>query len=313
MALSSRAASSKTAPIKPIELEGRVSEKVNWREVVAWVSDLPPMPQVAAKALSMVENPTINGKDLADVLLKDPALAARILKIANSAMFSRQREITTLIQAIMIIGVKAIKGIIVAASLRQMSKSMLPVEKLIWENSMFSAIAASTLAKKFNKKFVDEIFLLALLHSLGQIVLVSNEKTAKHYAAVLTHIKEQRIGYMEAEQEVYGFSHPLIGALVAKKWNFSEDTCNIILHYKNPIEKGKPVNEHEEKIGFINFSDLLSHFFGIGSPEGYPETKDSLFEVAAYIGFDPKKIEEEVSAVGEELKEKFQSERHAYE
>src|SRR5258708_18788725 len=99
---------------RPTEFEGRLAKGKDWREIVAWVGDLPPMPHVAARAISMVENPDTTAPELTDLLSSDTALAARVLKIANSAMFSRQREITTLNQAIMIIGFKALKGIIVA-------------------------------------------------------------------------------------------------------------------------------------------------------------------------------------------------------
>ena len=105
----------------PREFEGRLSQGKDWREIVAWVGDLPPMPQVASRAISLVENPDTTASELTDLLSTDAALAARVLKIANSAMFSRQREITTLNMAIMVIRFKALKGIIVAATLRQLN------------------------------------------------------------------------------------------------------------------------------------------------------------------------------------------------
>ena len=123
------------------EFAGRIAANKDWREIVAWVGDLPPMPNVASRAIQMVENPDCTAPELAKLLASDPALAARVLKIANSAMFSRQREITTLNQAVMIIGFKALKGIVVAATLRQMSgRGSAAIEKLVWENSMCCAM-----------------------------------------------------------------------------------------------------------------------------------------------------------------------------
>lgn len=114
---------------RPQEFEGRLAQGKDWREIVAWVGDLPPMPQVAAKAIVMVEDPDTTAQKLTDLLSNDTALAARVLKIANSAMFSRQREITTLNQAVMVIGFKALKGIIVAATLRQLNKKIRQARK----------------------------------------------------------------------------------------------------------------------------------------------------------------------------------------
>lgn len=297
----------------PQEFEGRIARGKDWREIVAMVGDLPPMPNVASKAIQMVENPDTTARELTDVLAKDTALAARVLKIANSAMFSRQREITTLGQAIMMIGFKALKGIVVAATLRQMSKSSGQIEKLVWENSMATAMCSSSIAKRLKKRYVDEIFLLGLLHSLGQVVLLFNPDTSRDYKKILAAIKERSIDYVTAEQELFGFAHPLIGALVAKKWNFSAETCQVILHYKDVIEGARPESESEEKTAIVQLADLVSRAAGIGSPEGYPESVESLHELAVYVGFEQKDVAKVIDEIIEETKGQFQKERHVYD
>ncbi len=268
---------------RPAEFEGRLTQGKDWREIVAWVGDLPPMPQVASQAIAMVEDPTTTAQSLNDLLSKDTALAARVLKIANSAMFSRQREITTLNQAVMIIGFKALKGIIVAATLRQLNKRFGKTEQLIWENSMATAMCSTQLARSLKKPYVEEIFLLGLLHSLGQIVLLVQSETAKDYKLVLKQIKESSVDYSTAEQEVFGFAHPLIGALVAKKWNFSPDSCQVILHYRDPLEGAEPASELEEKTAIVRLADLVAHAAEIGSPEGYPDPKPEILQTMKYL------------------------------
>ncbi|MBX7137158.1 MAG: HDOD domain-containing protein [Oligoflexia bacterium] len=298
---------------RPGEFEGRIAVGKDWREIVAWVGDLPPMPHVASRAISMVENPETTAAELTEVLQSDTALAARVLKIANSAMFSRQREITTLNQAIMIIGFKALKGIIVAATLRQINKSFGNLEKMIWENSMCTAMCASVVAKKLRRRYVEEIFLLGLLHSLGQIVLLANTATQKDYLRIMNMIRDEQIDYVTAEQEVLGFAHPLIGALVAKKWNFSPETCQVILHYKDPLDSTKPDNELEEKTGVVCLADLISHAAGVGNPEGYPSDLAEISKVATWVGFDPKNAQSDLEAIINETQEQFSREKHVYE
>lgn len=297
---------------QPKEFEGRVAKGRDWREIVAWVGDLPPMPHVASRAIQLVEDPNVTAPDLTELLSSDTALAARVLKIANSAMFSRQREITTLNQAIMIIGFKALKGIIVAATLRQVNKSFGKSEQIIWENSMCTAMCATSISKKLKKRYVDEIFLLGLLHSLGQIVLIFNKETAADYKKVLDLIKTQTIDYCTAEQDVLGFAHPLIGALVAKKWNFSADTCQVILHYKDPIEAA-PTSEQEEKTTIVQLADLMSHAAGVGSPDGYPKEQAEIERLAIFAGFDPKTVQASIQQIVEETVQQFQNEKHVYE
>lgn len=297
----------------PKEFQGRIAEGKDWREIVAWVGDLPPMPHVASRAISMVENPETTAQELTDVLSSDTALAARVLKIANSAMFSRQREITTLNQAIMIIGFKALKGIIVAATLRQINKSFGNLEKLIWENSMCTAMCATVISKRLRKRFQEEIFLLGLLHSLGQIVLLAQKDTAKDYKLVLEKIRDEAYEYAPAEQEIFGFAHPLIGALVAKKWNFSPETCQVILHYCDPLDSSAPESELEEKTAIVKLADMVSHAAGIGSPEGYPSTPETMHAVATYLGFDPKNVQADFEEIINETQVQFSNERHVYD
>lgn len=296
---------------KPKEFEGRLSGDKDWREIVAWVGDLPPMPQVASRAIAMVEDPDTTAVDLTDLLSTDTALAARVLKIANSAMFSRQREITTLNQAIMIIGFKALKGVVVAATLRQLNKEFGRMQQLVWENSIGTALAAMLIARKLHKRYIEEIFLLGLLHSLGQIVLLVQTETARDYKKVIDLIKSAGLDFVSAEQQFFGFAHPLIGALVAKKWNFSSDTCQIILHYKDPIEE-PPANETDEKTAIVQLADLMAHAAQIGSPAGYPDQTALMHEIAAYLGFDQKEIPTLFEKLIEETKEQFEREKHIY-
>lgn len=296
---------------RPTEFEGRLTQGKDWREIVAWVGDLPPMPQVASQAIAMVEDPTTTAQSLNDLLSKDTALAARVLKIANSAMFSRQREITTLNQAVMIIGFKALKGIIVAATLRQLNKRFGKTEQLIWENSMATAMCSTQLARSLKKPYVEEIFLLGLLHSLGQIVLLVQSETAKDYKLVLKRIKEESVDYSTAEQEVFGFAHPLIGALVAKKWNFSPDSCQVILHYCDPLEGAKPASELEEKTAIVRLADLIAHAAEIGSPEGYPDPKPGILETMKYLQIEADH-EEFLEKLVASTREQFEEEGSIY-
>lgn len=297
----------------PKEFEGRLTSGRDWREIVAWVGDLPPMPTVASRAIGLVENPDCTASELTKLLSNDTALAARVLKIANSAMFARQREITTLSQAIMVIGFKSLKGVIVAATLRQLQKKFGPLERMVWENSMCCGMAASNIAKMLRKKYVEEIFLLGLLHSLGQIVLLFQKETSKDYPLVVDKIKATNADFATAEQEVFGFAHPLIGALVAKKWNFSTDTCQSILHYCDGIETEKPESELEEKTAVVRLADLISHAAGVANPEGYPIKMDEIFKLAKYIGFPEASVEESITKLIEDTKATFERERHIYD
>lgn len=275
------------------EFQSRISGGKDWKEIVAWVGDLPPLPHVAAQALGMIEDPDTTAGKLTELLGGDTALAARVLKIANSAMFSRQREITTINQAIMTIGFKTLKGIIVAATLRQLNRKFGKIEQMLWENSACTAVAARTISAKLRKPYAEEAFLLGLLHDLGKLVLM--RQVSEEYEKIVK-LTSQGTPFYVAEQEEFGFAHQLIGALVAKKWNFSIETCQVILHHHDPIPDG-PLNTEAEKTLIIQTADAIAHVLGKGHQEGYPDLRADALKGAARLGLaepDAIKLIEEI-------------------
>ncbi|MCC6952567.1 MAG: HDOD domain-containing protein [Deltaproteobacteria bacterium] len=264
----------------PEEFNGRLSTGKDWTEIVAWVNDLPPLPHVASQALVLVEDPDTTAQKLTNLLGQDTALAARVLKIANSAMFACQREITTLNQAIMVIGFKSLKGIIVAATLRQLSRNFGNIEKMIWENSTCTAVGCYQLAQQLKKPYMDEVFLLGLLHDLGKLVLV--RQIPKEYQKIVDGVKKGKL-FTDVEQDTLGYAHALIGALVAKKWNFSLDTCQVILHHHDPLDD-TVTDLQEEKTAVVVAADLIAHQLGFGHPQGYPDPAPEMARALKRIG-----------------------------
>ena len=281
------------------EFQSRVAAGKDWKEIVAWVGDLPPLPHVAAQALSLIEDPDTTAAKLTELLGGDTALAARVLKIANSAMFSRQREITTINQAIMTIGFKTLKGIIVAATLRQLNRKFGKVEQMLWENSTCTAMGARYIATRLKRTYVEECFLLGLLHDLGKLVLM--RQVAKEYEAIVDKTKKGTF-FVDTEQDTFGFAHPLIGALVAKKWNFSLETCQAILHHHDPI-KDSPRSELDEKTAIIQTADLIAHTLNFGHLEGYPDCRPHAIQAAKKLGFSDVDAENLIAEVAEAFKE----------
>lgn len=266
--------------ISPLQYKTRISSGKDWNEIVSVVRDLPPLPHVASRALALVEDPNVNANQLTSILQKDPALAARVLKIANSAMFAVQRKITTLSQAIIIIGFKTLKGVILAATLRQINRKSGELERLTWENSMSSAIIAHTICHHLRKPYADELFLCSLLHDLGKLVIAA--QIPKEYDRIVQQTKQGK-RFVEIEQEILGFSHPLIGALVAKKWNFSDAICQVLLHHHDPLSF--PITEDIYlRTAIVQLSNSIAHVLGYGNVEGYADYSQDLPEQFKLVG-----------------------------
>lgn len=295
------------------ELKHGINE-FDWREVVALTDDLPPMPNIAWKAINLLENENVLGAKLNEVLSKDTALVTRVLKIANSAIFARPREISSINQASILIGYKTLKGIIYAASVRKMYTDMTKIQEKVWEHSIATAIFATNIATFLNKSYLDEVFLFGMLHSLGQLALLNLENTKTKYFKVFEIIKEKGKTYLEAEQEVFGFTHSLVGALLAKKWNFPIDTCQVILHYLDPFDPSS-IHEYDDvaqKTSLVRLSSLLSHKLNIGSPDGYIVDLKEITGLAKFIGFNKETYKKDLDSLCAISKEQFLKEKENY-
>jgi HD-like signal output (HDOD) protein len=301
----------------------------NWTKILELISDLPPIPAVANKAIQLAESPLVSTQKLNDVLATDTALTARILKIANSAMFARQKQITTLSQAIMTIGFKSLKGIIVAAAVKQINKTNSDYNKLVWNSSVASAIASSLIATNLKKRYREEVYILGLLRNIGQLAMANHKELQKKFPDVVTLVTAEGCNEVEAEEKVYGFTHPVVGSLLAKKWNFPDETCDILLSYRHVPENKKAAFEQEEKAAIIYMAELLcirakipgtimSHNPGCQENDEVCQIKvvednKILERIANFLELAPAdKIDEEIENMAKELSERYYNDCQMY-
>jgi len=290
------------------EYRGRFGHGRTMADILAWVEDLPPMPDVIRRALQLVDDIKTIPEELARVIMLDPALASPILRCANSVSLGQQREIATLEEAVLVVGMGQIKTMLIASALRRWNGSFGPVQRLVWEKSLGAACGARVLCEQLNKRYRDELNLTGLLHNLGQIVLLSHKDFGKVYPDVLKRIRECDEDFVTAEREIIGFSHPLIGALVARKWDFPYSTCRAILHYAEPCKS--IADEEDEKLAVLKLAAEIGLTLGFGRPPTYSLDPEELETLAGLVGLDP--AQDDLKAVMSEIKTRFTSEVSAY-
>lgn len=192
-------------------------------------SDLPTIPVVATKVMQLVESENTTSEELAKIVASDPAVAARVLKISNSSFYGCQRQIHTLSHAIMILGFGTLKSLVVAASVKQVYKPYGLTEKMLWEHSFGAGLAARIIAGVTRLVNEEEAFLGGLFHDIGKIIM--NTMDSQQFQSVMQKCYNDRISFLEAEQQVYPYSHAEVGALVIKKWNFPEFLMHAVLKH----------------------------------------------------------------------------------
>ncbi|ROQ93373.1 HDOD domain-containing protein [Desulfosoma caldarium] len=195
--------------------------------------DLPAMPHVASEALQKMSNPDVRVEDLQRILAKDPALAARVLKLANSSFYARSRTIATLRDAVVVVGLKTVRALILASVTRDLFDPFGLTEKLLWEHAVGCALAARTLAVTLRFSKQEECFLAGLLHDVGKMILLT------HRSEPMRRIIEEvynnpSLSFVDEERETFGFDHSQVGHLLAAKWRFPEEIIEAIACHHRP-------------------------------------------------------------------------------
>ncbi|RII31049.1 MAG: HD family phosphohydrolase [Geobacter sp.] len=233
--------------------------------MIMTAGDLPTIPVVATKVMQLIESETATAEELAKVVAADPAVAARVLKISNSSFYGCQRQIQTLSHAIMMLGFSTLKSLVVAASVKQVYKPYGLTEKMLWEHSFGAGLAARIIANSTRTVNEEEAFLGGLFHDIGKIIM--NTVDSLRFQTVMQKCYNDNISFLDAELQVYSYTHAEVGALVIKKWNFPAFLMQAILqhHYFDFAQDEDPYQMRLTCV--VGLANLFCHKLGIGVRE----------------------------------------------
>lgn len=234
-------------PIQPkIDIEELVSTKV------------PMMPGSAARITSLLNDVNASSKQLTDAITYDPILTARILRLANSPIYSLQKNVSTLRHAVEVVGMKAIYEIlIIGLAADSFAKEIRNSEKgrKIWEHSLAVALLSRELGHVLRLRGTEEAFICGLLHDIGKILLLKND--FQQYSDILEENDEMQMLLQEANN--FGYNHTQIGSLVASRWGLPDGVCHTILNHHNPSQSEQ----------FLVVAHLISAADSIANNKGF--------------------------------------------
>jgi two-component system, cell cycle response regulator len=192
-------------------------------ERVKQAENLPSLPTIAIEVLRLTRSDDVSMEQLASVIQNDPALSGRILKVVNSSMFGMAREVGTIKQAMVIMGLRAVKVMALSFSvvdaLRGTSDETFDMQGY-WRRSLTAAVAARLLGKALHPKIAEEAFVAGLLSDIGMCAAarcISDE--------YLPTLAEWRLGsdpLCSVELERIGVTHATLGRELLKTWNLPD-------------------------------------------------------------------------------------------
>ena len=235
-------------------------------DVVRHLGELPPLPQVALRAVRISADSDTSSKELQNLIRTDQALSAQLLKIANSAMFGRMREVVTLTDAVLTLGFSTTRSVVIASSVKNLFTRgpTSALEQTLWEHSLATAIAGSAFSRGLGLAASEEIFVTGLLHDIGKSVLAL--KFPEAYGALAGRFHEQGGDELSMELDAFGFDHAMVGEALLGSWNLAEGIRAGVRWHHDPIQAPP---EHRRMVALVALGNqvAIELQLGIGSPE----------------------------------------------
>lgn len=231
-------------------------------EIVHRVDELPALPYVTYRVLTLTSDPKTSIAELADTITNDQVLTAKVLRMANSAFYGYARRIFSINEALIILGFNTVRNLVFAASVQNVMDQeftgyVLPKGDL-WNHSMTTALLARLLSRNAGFELHDKAFTAGLLHDIGKIIL--NTYMKERFTEVLDTVKTQNVPFSEAEQRIFGFDHAMVGAKVAEKWNLPDELVEAIAKHHCPAD----AKLNPKLTSVIHIADAASMSMGIG-------------------------------------------------
>lgn len=232
--------------------------------------DLPTLPTVASAIISLTSREDVTLSDIADLVSKDIALSAKILKVSNSSFYSFPQQIGSINQAVSILGINAVRSLVLSfsfLSIKAGNKSEHFDFQKFWERSLSQAVAAKLVLEKVKGADTEEIFISGLLQNLGELIFAKT--FPEKYEQVLIRQESESTLVSEIEKEILGVDHCTIGYEVAKHWGFPEVLLTPLLFHHDPSQYVGQNNKIKTTVDAVYLSDILINIMHASNPEDY--------------------------------------------
>lgn len=239
-------------------------------KIILETVDIPSLPPIAMKVLQLINDDYSSIKELEKLIGRDQSFSARLLRIANSPYYGRDRSIDTISTGILLIGFNTMKSLVVAASLKDLHRKFGLFEQRLWEHSLGVSIAASLLAIETKLMTPEEAMIGGLIHDVGKTIL--NNSMPESYSVIVERVYEAGQPFLDVENEMLGFNHCHVGGLISRKWKLPKNLESVAEFHHATDFSGMEDPSHVNLCKVVNVADAMCAVLGIGlrAPlEGY--------------------------------------------
>jgi HD-like signal output (HDOD) protein len=266
------------------------------------IAALPTIPEVATKIMNMVNDPDVSFKAVAEEISKDQAMTTNILKLCNSAYFSKGKEISSIDRAIVTLGIREVTNIVMVVAAKPLLDKFVIGYDLAKGELWKQGLLVGTMAKKIalqrkRKDIADIVFTGGIIHNIGKTVLAIFVQNT--YNDIMNEITSKNITFSEAEKSIMGYSHEEISEKILEKWNFPPVLRAIARYYSEPE---KAPQQFKQEVSIVHIANTVSIMagIGIGSDGLFHQLSSDAIEVT---GINNEELEELFAKIPEMTKQ----------
>ncbi len=241
------------------------------------------LPTVFYQILDAVQSPESSFDDIGKLIASDFSLVAQLLKLVNSSFYGFPEKIDSIPHALNIIGTEQLCCLVMASAVVArfdgIPEEFVTMESF-WHHSVACGLAARSIAKHKNFSNPESLYVAGMLHDIGSLVIY--KQIPNQALQALNRCNQWGIPLAQAEKEVFGFDHTLIGKLLIEQWKLPESWSEVAQFHHNPTGS----IEYAEQTAIVHLADHIAHNSRLGSA-GYSGIKSLDSIVWETLNIDP--------------------------
>lgn len=235
-----------------------------WEAVVGGLDQLPALPEVVVDLLDYLRGSEVDAGQLAHKIARDPALATKLLRVANSSFYGLQSQVASVQDALVVLGLRAVGTLVTAAAIVRHCQALAATsedQRTFWRHCGGTAICARVLARRVGIS-PESAYTAGLLHDLGRLILMARFPRA--FAEILTYRAAHDCYRVEAEREVLGFDHAQVGAALVTRWKFPAEIVAAIAFHHGTADQPAASSS---LVDVVHVADAMAHILGFPNGE----------------------------------------------
>ncbi|MEA1981897.1 MAG: HDOD domain-containing protein [candidate division Zixibacteria bacterium] len=250
--------------------------------------ELSSLPQTLTQVIKVVKDESSSVSDLAEVLIHDPALVTKILRVVNSPFYGATREVTTISQAVMTLGMRAVSALALSTSIYNIAgKWDTSIDRIrFWRHSLEVAVASRDIAEAIKYECPEEAFIAGLIHDIGLLII---EKSFPEKFSRIWKQAQSGENIFELEDRTWGTNHARVGRFLLEQWHLPESICEAVGLFQNEFPPGN-IDPDFRLPQIVSLATRISRFSVTGLKRIKPNEQENIQILIENINLDKEKL-----------------------